>query len=145
MTIAQCPQTLRVSVISAGFSSVASVPPPPSPFPPPVTGGADSRSGETRRARKESGVVDTWCLARTSAAGRCCAVVPSCPSHPDEGEWHVCTVYTTCSEAKPKMRDGKKRRVHRQQADAPKNQPVHKVTLFHSRGKQLFCPPAKTD
>lgn len=99
MTIAQCPQTLRVSVISAAFSSTASVVPLP-----PVTGGADSRSGVTRRARKESGVADTCCLARTSAAGRCCAVVPSCPSHPDEGEWHVCTVYTTCSQAKHSRR-----------------------------------------
>lgn len=134
MTITQCPQTLRVSVISAGFSSAASVPRPH----PPVTGGVDCRSGETCRARKESGVADTWRFAYTSAVGQCCAVAPS--PHPDEGEWHVCTVYTTCSQAKPRMRDKKKRRVHRQQADAHKNQPVHKVRLFHSHRKQLLVP-----
>lgn len=73
----------------------------------------------------------------------CGALLPPHPPHPDEGEWHVCTVYTTCSQAKPRTRDEKKRRVHRQQADALKTQPVHKVRLFHSRRKQLFVLPQR--
>lgn len=65
---------LCVSVISAGLSSAASVPQPR----PRVTGGGDFRSRETRRARKDMGVADTWHLAYTSAARQCCAAVPPC-------------------------------------------------------------------
>lgn len=59
-----------------------------------------------------------------------------------EGEWHVCTVYTTCSQAKPRTRDERKTRAGKQ-AGAHKTR-VHKVILFHSRHtdarKAAFAP-----
>lgn len=110
----------RGSVTSAGFSSAASVHPP-------GTGGGGGIAELAKSPESPTHGLHICCGAGQGGAA------PT-PPVPEEGDWHVYTVYTTCSQAKTRMRDEKEDSRHR------KTKPLGRFRLFPSLNKQLLVP-----